>query len=206
MDFAQWTLTMVAIVMAFFAVVDLWVLPPADPEEGGRRLPATIGHATKAEESSGSVIPYRSNTAKVFAAGLGGTAFVSIFGDAWGSDGPDARLWYIFTYFLAFPLLLLAFSGVRGVVEALRAAALVTGARSRDRLLVFLDTVLNSLQGRNRLRSKVFGDFILRLQAAKYEVLESARSKLQETLRMVLREADPSLTELEDAVRWGSAC
>ncbi|HEV3219543.1 MAG TPA: hypothetical protein VGZ48_07210 [Candidatus Acidoferrales bacterium] len=201
---------LIAFLAAFLTVVQIFQIPPAKDllEGNGKTQPpanpdnsggAKTGDANAAFTPS----PFASNFGKTVIAGLGGLAAETVLQSLEGKPAANDKEFYVVWFVVFFFILLVLMAVFRAAVEGFRARySIVYYSRTRQLdenriaywfwnathwffslrvpLLIFLDTFVSLIQGKNQTRSTIFTDKIVEQQRNVISVAESIRTQLNE--------------------------
>ena len=208
---------LIALLTAFLTVIAIWQIPPSDdplvqksPAAGtGAQAPtANPPSPTPSPDSS----PFTSRYGKTVLAGLGGLV-VSEVTKTLGNQTPnaDTKWYYLGCFIFFFFVLLFGLNFLRACAEALRTRIAVTHypvTRARDEnralywlrrlwhllrsfrvpLLVFFDTFINLIQGKNQTTTLAFANTLIDQQRNVVRVADAIRKKLHFVLKSKIEE------------------
>ncbi len=177
--------------------------------------PATGGSAKQAETET----PLTSNFGKTVLSGLGGMVLVTFLEPFWEKSGITAKAYYLVWFVFLFLVLLIGSALFHGLGEAWRSRIAIehqappwteppSGQRRgkqlarywlrrfwlwvfsfRTTVLVFFDTAVSFLFGKNLSRSAVLGDEIVELQVILVRTVDRLRDEITGAVRRALIEA-----------------
>lgn len=211
-DLGKTAVLAIALLVAFLTVVAIWQIPPtttplAEPKEGKQ---AAGGGAQPAPTAPAATTVFTTNFGRTVLSGLGGLAGVAALENLWEDTRLD-KLYYVISFVVFFLLLLVLSALLRGLIEALRNRVAArryewtSATRGADRrwvgrawkwvvslrptVLVFFDTTLNVLQGKNQLETFVLGQTVLDLQTSLVSTVDRIAEELQRSFRDALEAA-----------------
>jgi hypothetical protein len=206
-----WAVTLIALLLAFLTVANLWQIPEATKGSPVSTNPAPASPTTAAANapvstSSSAVTTvaksvFDTNLGKTVLAGLSGLAALALFEEVWANAGFSVKAYYVVVFVVGFAIILLASAVFRGVTETLRhriATRVMPPTQSglkpgrllwlwvlslRGSAIVFFDTLFNVFQGRNQLQSAAFTDEIVRHYLAILATVGRVRDQVDAAIR-----------------------
>jgi hypothetical protein len=202
-----------ALTAAFLTIVAVWKIPPPDTRWTQVGSAEAVTPAPPAAAAGGG--PFDNNFARTVLGGLSGLVGIAFVDAFWEGSPVDHKAYYIVCFLIFFLLVLLVSSFLRAVAETLRSRVVGEHRHGRPRRdsppeklllywgrrlwrwilshrassLVFFDTFLNLIQGRNQLQTKVFGDEIFELQRSLVGTVDRIAEEIERAIRHALDHA-----------------